>query len=386
MSLARLVVTAVRIEGRTKAEVSRDYGVSPRWVYELCRRFDAEGEVGLETRSRRPRASPGRTPVQIEDEIVEIRKELTDMGLDAGAHTIAVHLARRHGEAGVPSVATIWRVLSRRGFVAPQPQKRPKSSFIRFQADQPNERWQADITHWRLGRGTEVEILNVIDDHSRFLVASDAQRVFKAADVVASFHTAAAAHGFPASLLTDNGAVFTAAPRGGRCALELETAALGIRFVHSRPYHPQTCGKVERFHQTLKRWLAKQPRASTTQQLQAQLDRFADYYNTIRPHRAIGRRTPAEAFAARPKAAPSGPGLAVPPHYRLRRDKIDITGVITLRHNSRLHHIGLGRKLVGTRVLVLIEDLAIRVITEDGELIRELTLDPTRDYQPHPLA
>lgn len=203
---------------------------------------------------------------------------------------------------------------------------------------------------------------------------------------MASFHEAAFTWGFPASLLTDNGAVFTAAPRGGRCALELETAALGVCFVHSRPYHPQTCGKVERFHQTLKRWLAKQPRASTTQQLQAQLDRFADYYNTIRPHRAIGRRTPSEAFAARPKAAPSGPGLAVPRHFRVRRDKTDITGVITLRHNSRLHHIGLGRKLVGTRVLVLVEDLAIRVITEDGELIRELTLDPTRDYQPHPRA
>jgi transposase InsO family protein len=381
MSLARLVVTAVRLEGRTKAEVSRDYGVSPRWVYELCRRFDAEGEAGLEPRSRRPRSSPLRTPEALEDEIVALRKDLADEGLDAGAHTIAVHLVRRHGHA--PSVATIWRVLSRRGFVTPQPQKRPRSSWVRFEAEMPNERWQADITHWRLADATEVKILNVIDDHSRFLVASDALAVFKAADVVASFHGAAAAHGLPSSLLTENGAVFTAVPRKGRCALELETAALGIRFMHSTPYHPQTRGKVERFHQTLKRWLARQDPAESPSELQVQLDRFATYYNGVRPHRAIGRRTPTEAFAARPKATPSLPGLRVPGRFPVRRDKVDITGVITLRDNSRLHHIGLGRRLVGTRVVVLIEGLRIRVLPEDGALIRELTLDPTRDYQAH---
>jgi transposase InsO family protein len=333
MSLVRLVVTAVRLEGRTKAEVSRDYGVSARWVYELCRRFDAGGEAGLEPRSRRPRSSPLRTPEALEDEIVALRKDLAVEGLDAGAHTIAVHLVRRHGHA--PSVATIWRILSRRGFVTPQPQKRPRSSWVRFEAEMPNERWQADITHWRLADETEVEILNVIDDHSRFLVASDALAVFKAADVVASFHGAAAAHGLPSSLLTDNGAVFTAVPRKGRC-VELETAALGIRFMHSTPYHPQTCGKVERFHQTLKRWLARQDPADSPSELQVQLDRFATYYNGVRPHRGIGRRTPTEAFAARPKATPSLPGLRVPGRFRVRRDKVDITGVITLRRSEFL--------------------------------------------------
>jgi transposase len=142
MSLARLVVTAVKLEGRSKAEVARDYGMSRRWVHELVRRFDAEGEAGLEPRSRRPRSSPGRTPEAIEDEIVALRKELVDQGFDAGAHTIAVHLARRHRPADVPSVATIWRILSRRGLVTPQPQKRPRSSFVRFSAEMPNERWQ----------------------------------------------------------------------------------------------------------------------------------------------------------------------------------------------------------------------------------------------------
>lgn len=204
----------------------------------------------------------------------------------------------------------------------------------------PNERWQADITYWKLLDGTEVEILNVIDDPSRLLVAPDARVIFKAADVVASFHRGAGAHGFCASLLTDNGAVFTAAPRGGRCAIELECARLGIRVVHSRPYHPQTCGEVGRSHQTLKRFLAKQDPAGSIEELQDQLDRFHAFYNTVRPHRAIGRRTPAEAFAARPKATPSIASLPVPGRFRLRKDTVDITGVVTLRHNSRLHTSG----------------------------------------------
>jgi transposase InsO family protein len=381
MSQARPVVTAVMLEGRTKAEVARDYGVSRRWVHELCRRFETEGEAGLEARSRRPRTVPGRTSDALEDEIVALRKELSDQGLDAGAHTIAYHLGLRH--RSIPSVATIWRILCLRGFLTPQPQKRPKSSFVRFQAEMPNERWQADITHWVLSRGAEIEILNVLDDHSRLLVCSQARTIYKAADVVASFHEGALSWGYPASLLTDNGAVFTAVPRKGICALELETARLGIRLVHSRPYHPQTCGKVERFHQTLKQWLRKQPKASTLGKLQPQLDWFRDHYNEVRPHRAIGRRPPAEAFAARPRATPSLPALEIPGRFRVRRDKVDRDGRITLRHDSRLHHIGLGRRFSGTRVIALVDGLRVRVVSEDGELLRELVLDPARDYQPH---
>ena len=157
--------------------------------------------------------------------------------------------------------------------------------------------------------------------------------------------------------------------------------AAGVRLIHSTPYHPQTCGKVERLHQTLKRFLAKQDPAATIAELQAQLDTFRAYYNEVRPHRAIGRRTPAEAFAARPKATPSLRPLPVPGRFRLRRDEVDSTGVVTLRHDSRLHHIAIGRRLKGTRVLVLVDHLDVRVVTEDGELLRDFTLDSTRDYQ-----
>ncbi len=291
--------------------------------------------------------SPHRVGDTVEDQIVAIRKELDQAGHDNGPQTIAFHLHQRHGTA--PSPSTIWRILSRRGFVIPEPHKRPKSSYRRFEADQPNERWQLDTTHWALADGTEVEILNQLDDHSRLLVGSDARVTFKAVDVVTYFRKAAATWGYPAQMLSDNGAIFTGIPRrGGRVALELELISLGVRFRHSRPYHPQTCGKVERLHQTLKRWLVRQPRARTLRGLQAQLDRFRHYYNAIRPHRALGRRTPLVAFEARPKATPTGAAIA-DSHYRVRQDRADTSGVITLRYDSRLHHIGLGRRYAAQR-------------------------------------
>ena len=183
-------------------------------------------------------------------------------------------------------------------------------------------------------------------------------------------------------MLTDNGAIFTAESRQGRCAMETELARLGVGYKHSRSYHPQTCGKVERFHQTLKRYLGRQRRPQTLGELQAQLDRFAAYYNTVRPHRALGRRTPAEAFAARTKATPKNPPVLAEGHHRVRRDRIDKTGCVTLRYRSKLLHIGVGRVHAGVRVLLLVNDLDMRVITEDGELLRHLTLDPTKTYQP----
>jgi transposase InsO family protein len=379
MSLARLVVTAVKVEGRSKSEVARDFGLSRRWVHALVQRYETEGDSGLEPRSRRPHSSPHAISQAVEDEIVQLRKSLAGQGLDAGAATIAVHLARTHGTA--PAVATIWRILTRRGFVTPQPHKRPRSSITRFCAEQPNERWQADVTHWQLADGAEVEILNIVDDHSRLNIAADARPTTRADDVVATFRKSCGRYGIPAGMLTDNGAIFTGKPRGAaRVAIEIELGLLGVRYTHSRAYHPQTCGKVERFHQTQKKWLAKQEPAATIAALQAQLDAFADYYNTVRPHRALHRATPADAYAARPKATPGGP--LIDPHYRVRTDVIDKAGSITIRYNSRLHHIGLGRRLSGTKVTVLLADREVRVLTTTGQLLRELTLDPSRDYQP----
>jgi transposase InsO family protein len=377
MDLGRYLVERHLREGTPVAELAAAHGVHRSWLYKLLARYRAEGEVGLEARSRRPHRSPTRISRRFENEIVALRKRLDTNGFDAGAQTIHTHLARTHPNP--PSVSTIWRVLNARGFVTPQPHKRPRSSYIRFVADLPNECWQMDVTHSPLADGTNVEILNIIDDHSRLCVAAKVFPVVNAHDVVTTFHTAAT-WGYPASVLSDNGAVFTATYRGGVGAMESELCALGITFKHSRPYHPQTCGKIERFHQTEKKFLAKQDPPATIRTLQHQLDEFVHTYNTVRPHRALNRQTPIAAFNARTKAHPRLAGIAVD-GYRLRRDKIDRNGKITIRHKGRLHHIGLGRRHAGQTVAVLIAGRDIRVLNNTGELIRQLVLDPTRDYQ-----
>ena len=224
--------------------------------------------------------------------------------------------------------------------------------------------------------------MNFLDDHSRLAVSSRVMRTATAPAVLEVFREAGARWGFPAALLTDNGCVYTTWHRGGPNVMQTELLALGIDYRHARPYHPQTCGKVERFHQTHKRWLAKQRRARTIAELQAQVDRFVAYYNEIRPHRAVGRRTPRTAFQERDRARPSGPSIVVGAGVRVRRDRIDKNGKVTLRHRTRLHHIGIGHAHKGQRVILLVDDLDVRVLTVDGELLRHLTLDPNRDYQP----
>jgi transposase InsO family protein len=378
--MARYLVEAHVLEGRPVGELAAAHGVHRSWIYKLLARYRDGGLEALEPRSRRPHSCKHETPRETVLAVIELRHQLSEEGHDCGAQTIAFHLGQQLGGAPAPSVSTIWRILRREGLVIPEPQKRPRCSLIRFQAELPNEMWQADITHWQLADETHAEILNLIDDHSRLFLASRAFSTVKAKDVVDVFHTAAELHGLPACLLCDNGAVFTGTPRKGKVLLQTELERLGIAAKNSRPYHPQTCGKVERLHQTLKRYLEKQLPAPTLKELQGQLEAFVHYYNDIRPHRALDGRTPLQAYSARLKArpAPADPRT----HFRVRKDTVDAHGKVSLRHMSKLHHIGLGRAHKGRQVKLLIADQSIRVITLEGELIRELTLDPSRDYQP----
>ena len=382
MSKARLVITAVVVEGRTVSEAAAAYGVSRSWAYELVARYRVEGDRALEPRSRRPKNSPRRISDETVELILEQRRELLSQGLDAGAHTIAWHL-KHHHQVKV-SAATIWRRLKAAGVIDEQPKKKPKSSYIRFQADQPNETWQSDMTHWRLADRTDVEILTFLDDHARYALSVTAHARVTTPIVVTQFTRTAKINGIPASMLTDNGLIYTtrfAGPGGGRNRFETLLADLGVTHKHSAPNHPTTCGKVERFQQTLKRHLATLDPADTTIGLQDQLDAFVDTYNHQRPHRSLDRVTPGVAYQRLPKATP-GPATN-DARQRIRHDRVDTSGVVTLRYNGRLHHIGIGRTHARTPILLLVDDRDIRVINATtGELLRALTLDPTRNYQP----
>src|SRR5215831_17129235 len=289
MSKARLVITAVTIEKRPVREVARAYGVTRSWIYVLLARYQAEGEAAFEPRSRRPKISPTAISPAAVALIVRMRKELAGQGLDAGPHTIAWHLEHHH-QVSV-SAATVSRILARQGLVTPHPAKRPKSSYIRFAAELPNECWQAGFTHYPLAGGAGTEILTWIDDHSRHALSVTAHDRVTGPAVLLAFRAACARHGVPACTLTDNGMVFTtrlSGGRGGRNGFEHELRRLGITQKNGKPNHPQTQGKVERFQQTLKHWLAAQsPQPATLGQLQALLGAFTTIYNHQRPHRSL---------------------------------------------------------------------------------------------------
>jgi len=364
------------------SEVVEAYGVSRSWVYELVARYRAEGGAAFEPRSRRPRRSPTATDPTVVTLICALREQLIVQGLDAGADTIAWHLEHDHGVRRHP--ATIHRILVRAGLVIAAPKKRPKASYRRFEADLANECWQSDFTHFQLADSTGVEILAWIDDCSRYLLRLTAHTRVSGRIVLDEFRTAMRDHGIPASTLTDNGMVYTtrfSGGRGGRNGFEAELHRLGIQQKNSRANHPTTCGKVERFHQTLKRWLDEQPAPETLIELQVLLDKFATLYNTERPHRALpNRATPAAVYTTRPKATP---GERNDTHHRVRHDIIDAGGTVTLRLNGRLHHIGIGRTHARTQVVLLIDANHVRVVhATTGELLRDLTIDTSRDYQP----
>ena len=388
MTSNRLLITAMVVENRPVREVAATYGVSTSWLYELLARYRREADAVFEPRSRRPASNPNATPPQVVDLIVRLRKELADQGLDAGPDTIAWHLAHHHGIT--VSRATVARHLTARGMVTPEPKKRPKSSYIRFEASMPNECWQADFTHYQLTRpdgrpGSDTEILTWLDDCSRFALQITAHHRVTGSIVLTEFRRTVATHGIPASTLTDNGMVFTtrlAGGKGGRNQLETELRRLGVDQKNGRPWHPQTQGKGERFQQTMKKWLRAQPdQPATIADLQRLLDAFTIEYNQRRPHRSLPHRaTPATIYTSRPKATPGD--RTDDTHDRIRHDRVDKSGKITLRHGGQLYSIGIGRTHARTRVIVLVQDLDIRIIdAATGELLRELVLDTSQRYQ-----
>jgi transposase InsO family protein len=377
MSKARVVVLEVVSGNLSVTAAARAYGISRQHIYRLLDRYRRDGLDAVDPRSRRPASNPRAISDEVITAIVLLREKLTAEGLDAGPITLQHHLARQG--LAVPAASTIRRILGHHGLITPAPRKRPKSSYRRFAAEQPNECWQSDFTHWRLADGTDFEILNWLDDHSRYLLYCTAYRRVGGPDVVASFTTTAATHGLPAATLTDNGSVYTSRFTHGHNDFERLLASLGITQKNGHPGHPQTQGKIERFHQTLKRWLACRPRPATIAAAQILLNDFTDIYNTQRTHRALApATTPAQAYTARPKASPTHTANG---HFRIRHDTIDQFGKLTLRHASRLHHLGIGRTHAGTPVLILVATTTVTVISKTGHhVLSSHHIDPDTNY------
>jgi transposase InsO family protein len=378
MSRAHVAVLQVVSQQRFVTAAAAEYGISRRHLHRLLARYQEGGLDALEPRSRRPRTNPARTSEQVRERVIALRGQLGGQGLDAGPVTIAWHLEREGLTPPVP--ATISRILHQAGLITPAPRERPRSSYTRFEMAQPNEMWQSDFIHWRLADGTDVEILNWLDDRSRYLLSCTAHRPVRGDDVVAVFLGLIEEYDAPASTLTDNGSVYTSRFTGGRNAFEYVLAILGVRQKNGSPGHPQTQGKTERFHQTLQRWLRARPPASTVTELQHQLDEFREHYNEQRPHRALHRRTPGDAYRATPKAAPASNGHPQA-HYRLRYDRLDTKGKMSVRRAGRMHHLGIGTIHARKRVLALADEHHITVIELDpGELLSTHLIEPDKTY------
>lgn len=358
--------------------VCRDEGISRAVFYKYVDRVRREGLAGLEERSRRPRSSPQQTPVAVEDRVVRLRKELDDAGLDHGATSIQWHLGRQREVAKVPSVATIHRILVRRGLVVAEPKKRPKATFRCFEAPAPNEMWQIDHTDWVIATGV-VKIFNILDDHSRVAIRSRVVAEATSEEAWSTFCQGAERWGLPAGTLSDNGLCFSGKLRHVEVFFEAQLRDAGVRPITSRPFHPQTAGKVERFQQTLKKWLRKRRRLhASIDELQVDLDEFARIYNTKRPHQGIGRQIPIERWRATPVAGPASGPLAHPDwSSKQLQVTVDDTGCVHADH-FRIH---VGVEHQARSALVVIDKIRANVFI-DGGLVRHLELDRTRAYQP----
>ena len=379
--LAALVARAV---GGEKLDVTAEcarVGVSTKTFYKYRKRFEAEGVEGFYPRSRRPLSSPARVTAAVEDVVVEARKDLEGEGWDAGAEQIAFWIADHHERCPdaepVPSRATINRILARRGQVVHVPQRRPRSTRRRFEADQPNHMWQMDGFDYTLANGRVVCVLQIIDDCSRFDLALRAATSENASDVWAAVLWASSRHGLPARFLTDNGGAFSGARRGWVSALEENLRALGVSPCTSSIAHPQTCGKNERAHSTVLKWLRKRPPARCLEELQTLLDDYREHYNHRRRKTHLNGLTPAQRYDLGPKDGPGDEPTPWP--VQVLTATVSSSGCIGIDG----HLFSVGRRHHGEHVTVVRQHRHI-VVLRGNQLIADVTLTGQRGYQRRP--
>lgn len=367
-----------------------EHGISRKSFYELRKRAKTDSpSAALEPRTRRPKTSPSALSDAVKAQAVAVRAALEASGLDHGP--ISVHdKMRSMGLEQVPSTASLARIFREAGVARHEPKKKPRSAWRRFVYPAPNECWQLDGTEYVLTGGRKCVILQLIDDHSRLAVASHVARSETSEAAIAVFNKAIARHGIPQRLLTDNGAALNPSRQGYSGRLVGHVHALGVEAITGKPYKPTTQGKNERFHQTLFRYLDKQPLADTAAELQAQVDAFDHIYNTERPHQGLpGRVTPLTAWCATPKADPPRPEpkpvepLFDQPSERSRPEPQDplrvpdgavmrrINGAGTLSLNSVTYMVDVRHAF--EQVLLFVDGDTIIVANTDGEVLIEHT-------------
>jgi len=369
-----------------RGEVTRfcaRHGVSRSWFYEVRARSRREDALSaLQPRPRVPQARHRQAiALEVEELAVRIRKELADQGLDHGPITVRFHLL----QAGVsaPAASTLARVFNRRGMVIAQPQKRPRSSYRRFAFAQVHECWQLDALEWRLADGSKCVIFQLLDDCSRYLLASLVAAAETSQAAIAVTRTGIGAFQVPCLLLSDNGTALNRDRLGQRTALVSYLTGLGVKPITGRPSHPQTQGKDERVHQPLQNWLRAHPAAASMAELQSLVDEFDDYYNHTRPHQSLQMRTPAQAVAQGPIALPplppqppqTTPG-AQPARVLVKPRHVAANGNISVRK----HTIQLGWEHAKTRVTVLHTESMVNVFDQHGSHIRTVILEPAKTY------
>lgn len=376
--LAAAVAAFVHGERFKVAAKCRELGVSRETFYKYLRRFAAEGVEGFYPQSRRPGTSPARLPASVEDVLIEVRKREQDAGWDYGADAVLMHLLLHPQDwpfdRPLPARSSVNRVFADRGLLVKVPQRAPRRRWRRFQRDKVNDLWQYDGFEWTPADGTTVVVLHLNDDCSRLDLALQVARSENSNQVWDTFCVATSRSGLPAAVLTDNGTAFSGRRRGWTAAFEKNLADLSIRSTTCRVNHPQTCGKNERAHQRVLKWLRRQPLAADGAELQTQLDTYRVAYNN-RPNQVLAKLTPQQRYDLGPLSGPNPDGP--PPVLHQTRPTVSATGSIGVDDTL----IGLGRRWAGAETVVFRRDDLVSVFIDD-QLIRTLVINRARRYQP----
>ena len=370
--------------GMNVAATCRELGISRKTFYKYVARYHAIGVQGFFPDSRRPRTSPTRLSVECEDVLVTIRKHEAEAGWDYGADAVLLRLEEQIADGAgpgadwpadrrLPARSTVNKIFDERGQLAKVPQRKPRRRGRRFERSEVNALWQFDGFDYRLVSGRTATVLHLSDDCSRVDLALQAAVSENSVDVWATFCLAVERYGLPVQVLSDNGAAFSGRRRGWISALERRLVDLGVQAITSRVSHPQTCGKNERGHQRVQKWLARRPPARDIEELQGLLDTYREAYNQRR-NMVLGKLTPHQRFDLGPLATVAD----LPPAITtLTRHVVSDRGAIGL--DARL--IGIGRAHSGRPTIVFRTGDFVAIFVND-ELVRTLTLDYTRRYQP----